>query len=214
VQYLTGGFKLPITIEIDEDIYRALQARAEPFVDKTPNDVLRRVFGLNGGTSGAESENPPMVADLLRRIITQDPDLEMLDDPGGDTYIHFAPRAWALPALMKGSSKSGRSLSFLFENRAERLKLNLEIHPGNQQSRRVIYESARNEPWFSGRSQLSPKWSRVFRKSIITREDYEIHGNDAGWIETRIREKMAEFKREVFPKIDAVIRGLCEGRPA
>jgi len=34
------------TIRIDEDVWKALQDRARPFVD-TPNEVLRRVFELN-----------------------------------------------------------------------------------------------------------------------------------------------------------------------
>ncbi len=33
------------TIKIDDDVWAALQKRAQAFVD-TPNDVLRRVFGL------------------------------------------------------------------------------------------------------------------------------------------------------------------------
>ena len=35
------------SVRIDEDVYRELQKRAEPFVD-TPNSVLRRVLGLSG----------------------------------------------------------------------------------------------------------------------------------------------------------------------
>jgi len=36
------------TIKIDTEVWEALQAMAQPFVDKSPNDVLRRVV-LNGG---------------------------------------------------------------------------------------------------------------------------------------------------------------------
>lgn len=38
-------------IEIDDDVFAALQEHAEPFVD-TPNDVLRRLLGLDGGRDG------------------------------------------------------------------------------------------------------------------------------------------------------------------
>jgi hypothetical protein len=34
-------------IKVDGEVYAAIQARAQPFVDKTPNDVLRREL-LNG----------------------------------------------------------------------------------------------------------------------------------------------------------------------
>lgn len=34
------------TIEIDDDVLAKLKSQAEPFVDRTPNDVLRRILGL------------------------------------------------------------------------------------------------------------------------------------------------------------------------
>src|SRR4051794_3353718 len=33
-------------IEIDEDVFEVLKNEAEPFVDTTPNSVLRRLLGL------------------------------------------------------------------------------------------------------------------------------------------------------------------------
>ena len=37
------------TIRIDDEVWAVLQKRAQPFVD-SPNDVLRRDYGLNGAT--------------------------------------------------------------------------------------------------------------------------------------------------------------------
>jgi hypothetical protein len=46
------------TVRVDEEVYRALQGRAEPFVD-TPNSVLRRLLDLgNAESSEAESVSP------------------------------------------------------------------------------------------------------------------------------------------------------------
>lgn len=42
------------TVRVDEEVYRALQSRAEPFVD-TPNSVLRRLLDL-GDTESLETE--------------------------------------------------------------------------------------------------------------------------------------------------------------
>ncbi|MEX0682669.1 MAG: winged helix-turn-helix domain-containing protein [Dehalococcoidia bacterium] len=42
-------------IDIDEEVWAALQQQAAPFVD-TPNDVLRRVLGLNAGGPAAKHE--------------------------------------------------------------------------------------------------------------------------------------------------------------
>ncbi len=45
------------TIRVDEDVYGALQRRAEPFVD-TPNSVLRRLLDLGESGSSGSSSNP------------------------------------------------------------------------------------------------------------------------------------------------------------
>ena len=47
---------LQITIDIDEDVWAALKAAAEPFVD-TPNDVLRRKLGLDARRSPPPPSN-------------------------------------------------------------------------------------------------------------------------------------------------------------
>jgi hypothetical protein len=47
------------TIRVDDEVYRALQARAEPFVD-TPNTVLRRLLQLsNEPEAGMKSDEEP-----------------------------------------------------------------------------------------------------------------------------------------------------------
>jgi Mrr N-terminal domain len=45
-----------ITIEVDQDVWAALKADAEPFID-TPNDVLRRKLGLAVSTAPVASPN-------------------------------------------------------------------------------------------------------------------------------------------------------------
>ncbi len=44
---------MPTTIEIDDQVFAALQARAKPFVD-TPNSVLRRLLELSGSDGECE----------------------------------------------------------------------------------------------------------------------------------------------------------------
>ena len=39
----------PQTIRIDPEVWTSLQRLAVPFVEKTPNDVLRRILGLSPG---------------------------------------------------------------------------------------------------------------------------------------------------------------------
>ncbi|NJP26807.1 hypothetical protein FLW53_21965 [Microbispora sp. SCL1-1] len=40
-------------LEIDDEVYKALQDEAEPFVETTPNDVLRRILL---GTPGKDTD--------------------------------------------------------------------------------------------------------------------------------------------------------------
>jgi hypothetical protein len=47
---------VPPTIRIDDQVWTELKGKAEPFVD-TPNDVLRRLLGLNG----SNGSSAPMV---------------------------------------------------------------------------------------------------------------------------------------------------------
>lgn len=49
---------LPRRIDVDEEVYGALGANAEPFVD-TPNSVLRRMLGLDGAPTVAAAETRP-----------------------------------------------------------------------------------------------------------------------------------------------------------
>jgi hypothetical protein len=204
-------------IHIGETIYQALKDRAEPFVDKTPEDVIKRLLaqvkgnGTSDETVGAPSipaDQYATVAAIVHRVLADDDDFELLEDDSAQAYIYFAPRAWVAPALFGGERKSGRILTFMFSNRNSRLNLTLVIQPGKQDSRHRIYNLVRQQPWFTGRGELSPMWCRVFRKSIFTREEYEAQGKNAQWLENRIRERLADFKTRQFPQIDQVIKEL------
>lgn len=47
------------SVEIDDDIFEHLKSQAEPFTD-TPNTVLRRLLGMNGG-GASEAQTPEAV---------------------------------------------------------------------------------------------------------------------------------------------------------
>lgn len=68
------------TIEVDEEVYAALQREAIPFVDATPNQVLRRK--LLGETS---RPSPGKAGDLM-------PLIEAGRLKAGDRLIHRQPR--------------------------------------------------------------------------------------------------------------------------
>ncbi|MGA2412798.1 MAG: winged helix-turn-helix domain-containing protein [Candidatus Sulfotelmatobacter sp.] len=54
------------TIRIDDEVWKALQKDATPFVD-TPNDVLRRLFHLDP-TNSTPSRTPERKANMRQRI--------------------------------------------------------------------------------------------------------------------------------------------------
>ena len=56
-------------ILVDEEVWGFLQSKAEPFVDKEPNHVLRRLFGLNGA-SGIKKDRTPQ-PNTSSRVKTQ-----------------------------------------------------------------------------------------------------------------------------------------------
>jgi hypothetical protein len=63
--------KMP-NIRIDREVYRRLQQLAEPFVD-TPNNVLRRVFGLDRDESRADGRA------VSEKVSTEPTDEELLE---------------------------------------------------------------------------------------------------------------------------------------
>ncbi|MFB6953574.1 hypothetical protein ACFCXP_28435 [Streptomyces niveus] len=71
------------TIRIDDEVFAALQARAEPLVD-TPNSILRKVLGVGGPVSGPSAE----------------------DDQGEDGFPQFG----LAPQLADGRLRAGQRL--------------------------------------------------------------------------------------------------------
>lgn len=68
-------------IDVDEDVYAFLEEEAQPFVDKSPNDVLRRVL-----FSGAQIPESPSVAGDLKPLISSGALVP------GDKLVHHQPR--------------------------------------------------------------------------------------------------------------------------
>ncbi|MER5935440.1 hypothetical protein [Streptomyces sp. NPDC002054] len=63
------------TIQVDEEVYTALQLAARPFIDTTPNSVLRRLLGLDdeertdtGTAAGPIPAGPPEPARRVVRV--------------------------------------------------------------------------------------------------------------------------------------------------
>ena len=146
------------TIDIDDGVWQALQTRVKHF-EETPNDVLRRVLNVNGSATRGRNLTPTVknrskdsrqdrVRAIIEATVARDPDMELLES--NRVRIHFAPRAWTAPELMRGSTKSGKILQFVVVNRPTKLRLHMVICPGDHDTRRRIRESLQNQSWFSG----------------------------------------------------------------
>jgi len=205
------------TIDIDDGVWQALQTRVKHF-EETPNDVLRRVLNVNGSATRGRNLTPTVknrskdsrqdrVRAIIEATVARDPDMELLES--NRVRIHFAPRAWTAPELMRGSTKSGKILQFVVVNRPTKLRLHMVICPGDHDTRRRIRESLQNQSWFSAaRRRLPPMWHRIFRKDILHPRDYENHGENEEWIQGRITEMLADFKLNDFPQIDRAVRAI------
>jgi len=87
------------TIEVDEEVYRALEDQARPFAEHSPNDVLRRMLGLNGTKSeGAPSGLPVWPVFPIARYVPRGRKAKL--DP--ESYTPMAAfRAPILRALLR-----------------------------------------------------------------------------------------------------------------
>ena len=57
---------MPSTIEIDDEVYARLGTEAIPFVETTPNAVLRRLLGIDHATNGSSSSPSAAAAAAVR----------------------------------------------------------------------------------------------------------------------------------------------------
>lgn len=200
------------TIRIDDEVFEALQKHAKPFVD-TPNDVLRRILGLDDGKPRSRAASPDdvhrAIARIVREIVRNDSAFEIVYE--SKRWNHFVPRSWDMPQLLKGERYEGRILTFFFENNLRTLRLHLEIQPGNKATRMRIHQSLRGRRPFETRATLSPTFCRVYKMPILEPRDYAAHEQDIEWLENRIREKWEEFKATDFPEIDEAVRSVDFG---
>jgi hypothetical protein len=200
------------TIRIDDQVWGVLKGHAEPLED-TPNDVLRRLLGLDSARPRGKAVHTrdvrDTVASILQTMIQEDGEFE-LDEPS-KTYVCFAPLAWDSEHLLTGSRASGRILLFFFENR-ETLRLHLEIQPGDERVRRHIHASLLGQKPFSSRQKLSPVYNRIFRFDFLSTDDYAEHGDDLAWIKKRIKERWAHFKGIMCAPIDNAVKTISWDR--
>ena len=105
------------TIEIDDQVYAFLQNKAKPFEETTPNQVIRRLLGLN-----------------KQAIKT-----EMIVKPGPRPTGGKAPKANLKVLIQNGILREGQCLFLNYKGRAFSKKYQAEIRQGKLLYKEQIY---------------------------------------------------------------------------
>ena len=131
---------MPPVIRIDDDVFQCLQKQAVPLVD-TPNDVLRRLLGL-------EKQKP-----------------ETINKPSGNSYVDlpvvsiYTQRRWGLLTVPKRVRKffPGYKVDFILESDIGKVVTRVTSAPkgtavGNPHSGKYIQKNLR--PWYEKHPEL------------------------------------------------------------
>jgi hypothetical protein len=120
-----GGLEM-VTIDVDKEVIDKLKEIAIPFVDLTPNHVIRRILGMKPGlvinTTGALEENlltrgvTPSSLTSTRRGLARDQMLTLIDELHRQTgYVNSAFLTFLIDKYCKteGNFKSSNIMNFM-----------------------------------------------------------------------------------------------------
>jgi hypothetical protein len=146
------------------------------------------------------------VKTTLEELISADERLRL--DHSTKGLIRFCPKAWdQCPSLMKGQgwTPSNRLMLFEFANSEDRLTLLLVLGPGDASAREAVFQFAKAETklFKSFRGQLAPRWTRLLRRNMLVRADYE--DGDADSILSKIQDKWELFARNDLTDIISAV---------
>lgn len=152
------------------------------------------------------------ISGLLRGLVERENTLRLVQK--GKQYTTFVPVAWDEATLLRSGQGwpfgGNRVLAFQFDNTETALTLHLWVGPvpevREQDRERLIQVACGHQPPFRvAPKRLSPKFWSVYQMPFLTTQDYEDMG--AIELESRIREKWAEFFQEDLSALDQVVRG-------
>lgn len=76
-------------IEIDDEVYRYLQVKAIPYVEKNPNDTLRRLFGIERQSPKPVPIRPPLKPPKKPKADLQKLVLSGLLEEGQEVFLNY-----------------------------------------------------------------------------------------------------------------------------
>lgn len=170
-------------------------------------DLCRRIYRKHQQALDLIYEHRPdqqaEIREMLERVVIKTPGLVL--DHCSKSYIRFMPKEWDVQTLKgEGWMASGRMLLFEFYNLPDRLKLNLVLGPGSQETRQKLFDMARvRAPFKTASRALSQKWNNLYGKPFLKPSDYDDADNEQ--LEKEIQKHWAEFLSNDLPKImDAI----------
>jgi hypothetical protein len=141
------------------------------------------------------------IRELLESLIKENEQLAL--DHSSKSYIRFAPTAWDTPLLLQGQgwTRSGKIMLFEIGNFADRLGIYLIIGPGPEETRRKLFDLAKENrqvftPAFIA---LGKSYNTIFKRSFLTPKSYE--SASIADLEAEIRKKWNSFLEHDLPEI-------------
>ena len=143
--------------------------------------------------------------EYLESLIDQNQDL--LKDNCSKAHIRFLSKDWDVPNLKKGKGwvRSNRMLLFGYYNGPEKIVLRLHIGPGDDETRKKLYEMASaNKPVFKASGSLTRKWKCIYTRTFVTKN--ELQDNEYEAIIEKITKQWQKFLDDL-PAIRNVVKG-------
>jgi len=146
------------------------------------------------------------IRQYLEGVIDQNPDL--IKDHCTKAYIRFLPKDWDVSNLNVGDGwvPSNRIMLFEFYNGPDKIALRLYIGPGDDETRKKLYQMASaNTLLFKASGSLNPKWKSIYTHNFATKND--LQDNEYEMIVEKITKHWQKFLEDDLPAIRDVVKG-------
>ena len=177
--------------------------RRHVLVDSKVQELARSIYYSHRRAIDLIIEARPDTQSEIRDIVrsVMDPYKgELSEDYSVKSFIrYFSPRWDAIERLRKGEgwTESRRMLLFEFRNQGT-LGLYVVLGPGLSTTREEVFQYAKEHAPFAP-SSLTPKWSGLYRKPILSARD--VKEFDPQQVREKIAKEVAEFCKGDLPQI-------------
>jgi len=151
------------------------------------------------------------IRDVLTTLVNSADGLIL--DSHAKSYVRFLPQEWDVQGLRQGAgwAASGRMLLFEFDNRPQRLALQLYIGPGPEEVRQHVFDLALSagSPFKPSYKSLGKKWNSLYQRQFLSAD--VIAGSEVSDLEERVRKVWQSFISADLPMLKAAIVGKLSG---